>query len=101
MLKNRFWNRPNALSQIVQTSIWCVVLDDRDAALWTVPLSTVDFDKAIRGVVLVISRCGLDHPLAVAKVVLPVGDPVNEHLPHLDIGNWNLFNGIDFQRWAM
>ena len=101
MIENWFWNGSNTLCQIVKTSIWCVVLNYWDATLRTIPLGAVNFYETIRSVILVISRSRVDHSLTVAKVMLPICNPVNEHLPNLNVCDWNFFNGIDFQRWAM
>ena len=101
MIENWFWNSSNTLCQIVKTSIRCVVLNYWDATLRTVPLGAVNFDETIWSVILVISWSRVYHSLTVAKVMLPISNPVNEHLPDLNICDWNFFNGVDFQRWAM
>lgn len=36
-------------------------------------------------------------PLAVATVMLPIGNPVDQHLPDLDVCDRDFFDGVDFQ----
>jgi hypothetical protein len=64
----------------------------------------MDFDEALDGaaaVCLVLPRCRRvlrgRSAIAVAAVMLPIGNPVNEHLPDLHIRNRHLLDGVHFQ----
>lgn len=66
------------------------------------------FDEALDGaaaVCLVLARSGLVlrgwPSIAVAAVMLPVGNPVNEHLPNLNVCYRHFFDGIHLQRGRM
>ena len=105
MLEDGLGDRADALSEVVDAPVGRVVADHRDAALWTVPLGVMNSNETITGRVTCLltgaDARGHRRPLAVATVMLPVGDPVDEHLPDLDISNRDFFNRINFQTWRV
>lgn len=61
----------------------------------------MDFDEAV-GVLLLGARVLALHlvgraTVIVGTVVLPVRDPVDEHLAYLHIGNWHFLDRIHFE----
>lgn len=86
MLQYGFWDGSYTLCEIIETSIGWVVLYYWNASFWAVPLSRMNLDEAL-----------LLWRIVEAAVMLPVGYPVNQHLPYLDVGNWNLFHRIHFK----
>lgn len=100
-----FWNCTDTLCQIVNTTIRCVISNYWNAAFWTVPLSMVDFYKAITGRVSRLLSC--THTwwdggaLTIATVMLPIGYPVDKHLSNLYVCDRDFFDSIDFQTWRM
>ena len=100
MLEDGLGDRADALSEVVDAPVGRVVADHRDAALWTVPLGVMNSNETITGRVTCLltgaDARGHRRPLAVATVMLPVGDPVDQHLADLDISNWDFFHSINF-----
>lgn len=86
-LKDALRNSADRLSNVLQTAVGRVVHDDTDAALRRVPVAGVDLDE------------GVDAP--VTAVMLPIGDPVDEHLADLHVGDRHLLNRVHLQRWRM
>lgn len=91
MFKNRFRHCSNTLHEVSKTSICGIVLDNRNTSLRTIPMGLVNSYETIRYSLFI----------SMKAVMLPVCDPIVQHLPYLNICNWNFFYCVDFERWSM
>lgn len=106
MFKYRLRNSSNTLSQVIKTTISRIILNNRYTSFRTIPLGLMNLYKTISRIISCLSSLcpsiwWLNCTLRIAKVVLPVCNPIDKHLSNLNISNRNLFDGINFQRWCM